>query len=347
MEKNQIIEISWGTIFKVVLITLILIFLYLVREVIAVLIFSIIIASAITPFTDWIDRKKFPRLFGVLILYLAIFFLIAFVLSLIVPFMSQEFSQLSETLPKMIAKVTASLEKVQTDEGSRFFGIISDLQIFLDGISQFLQESSQSAVGFLIKVFGGIVSFIAIIIISFYLSIMKEGIDYFLSSIVPDKYENYILNLWHRSQKKLGQWFQAQILLSLIIGLFTFVGLSLLKIEFALILSVLAMILELVPTAGPVLAAIPAVALAFTQSPSLGFWVIILYIVIQQVENHILTPIIMGKSLGLNPVIVILALLMGAKIAGILGMLLSVPIATIMVEFFNDLAEKKTKIKSS
>src|SRR3990167_215272 len=112
---------------------------------------------------------------------------------------------------------------------------------------------------------------------------MKGGIDQFIKSAVPDKYEKYILNLWHRSEKNLGRWFQVQLLLSLLVGLMTFVGLSILGIKFALVLAGLAMILELVPNVGPVLAGIPAVALAFFQSPSLGFWTIILYIVIQQI----------------------------------------------------------------
>jgi predicted PurR-regulated permease PerM len=127
----------------------------------------------------------------------------------------------------------------------------------------------------------------------------------------------------------------------------TFVGLSLLNVKFALVLAVIIMILELVPNVGPVLAAIPAVALGFFQSPSTGFWVIILYIVIQQFENHILTPLILGRTLGINPVVVIIALLVGFNLAGIIGMILAVPVATIIVEWFNDIAEKKEKARAA
>ena len=164
---------------------------------------------------------------------------------------------------------------------------------------------------------------------------------------MPDKYEKYILDLWYRSEKNLGRWFQVQLLLSLIVGLMTFVGLSLLGVKFALILAVLIMILELVPNVGPVLAAIPAVALAFFQSPSLGFWTIALYIGIQQIENHVLTPLIIGRTLGINPVVVVISLLVGFNLAGILGMILAVPVATVIVEWFNDIIEKKEKARAA
>lgn len=343
--EHQVLDISTSTIFKFVIIVLFFILLYLVRQVLYILLFAIIIAAAINPFGNWLDKKRIPRLLGILLLYLTVFVLCVFILTLVIPFVSQEVGKLTEDLPRFIAKITASLEVIKGETGN--FDIIGQLQILLDSFSQFLQESSQSAVGLIINVFGGIISFFGIIVISFYLSVMKKGIDTFLQSVVPDKYESYILDLWHRSEKKLGQWFQAQVLLSLIIGLLTFVGLSLLNVKFALVLAVIAMILELVPNVGPVLAAIPAVTLGFFQSSSLGFWVIILYIAIQQFENHILTPLILGRALGINPVVVIIALLVGFNLAGIIGMILAVPLATIIVEWFNDIAEKKEKARAA
>lgn len=344
-EQKQVFDISTASIFKFVLIVLFFILLYLVRQVIFILLFAIIVAAAVNPFGNWLDRKRIPRLLGILLLYLTVFVLVVFILTLIIPFVSQEVGQLTEDLPRFIAKITASLEAIKGETGT--FDIISQLRGLLDAFSQFLQESSQSAVGLIINVFGGIISFFGIVVISFYLSVMRGGIDSFLRSVVPDKYESYTLNLWHRSEKNLGRWFQAQLLLSLIVGLMTFVGLSLLNIKFALVLAVLIMVLELVPNVGPVLAAIPAVALAFFQSPTLGFWVIALYIAIQQVENQILTPLILGRTLGINPVVVIISLLVGFNLAGIIGMIVAVPVATVIVEWFNDIVEKKEKARAA
>src|SRR3989344_3500497 len=262
-EPRQILDISTATIFKFVIIVLFFILLYLVRQVLYILLFAIIIAAAVNPFGNWLDRKRIPRLLGILFLYLTIFALVVFILTLVIPFFSQEVGQLTDDLPRFIAQITASLEAIKSESGT--FDIISQLVGILDSFSQFLQESSQSAVGLIINFFGGVVSFFGVVVISFYLSVMKGGIDIFLQSVVPDKYEKYILDLWHRSEKNLGRWFQAQILLSLIVGLMTFVGLSLLNVKFALALAVLIMILELVPNVGPVLAAISGVGLALFQ----------------------------------------------------------------------------------
>jgi predicted PurR-regulated permease PerM len=170
---------------------------------------------------------------------------------------------------------------------------------------------------------------------------MKKGIETFLGSVVPEKYEDYVIDLWKRSEIKVGRWFQGQLLLSLIVGLVVYVGLSIMGVKYALVLGILSMVLEIVPMVGPVLAAIPAVFLGFLQSPGLGLWLIVFYTVVQQLENHILVPLVIGKTTGLNPVVVIMALLIGGSLAGISGMILSVPVATIIVEILDDIAKQK------
>ncbi len=149
------------------------------------------------------------------------------------------------------------------------------------------------------------------------------------------------MSLWQRAEEKVGRWLQGQMLLSLIVGLLVYVGLSLMDVQFALAFGILAMALEIVPIAGPVLSAIPAVILAFLQSPTLGLWVLIFYTVVQQLEGHVLTPLVMGRTVGLNPVVILLALLIGGSLAGIAGAILAVPIATVIVEIFDDMARQK------
>ena len=173
------------------------------------------------------------------------------------------------------------------------------------------------------------------------MSVTKRGVENFLDSVVPEKYESYVKDLWKRTERKVGLWFQGQLLLALIVGLVVYVGLSLMGIKFALTLGFLALAFEIVPIVGPILAAIPAIILAFLQEPAMGLWVIVFYVAVQQLENHILVPIVMGKTLGLNPVVVIIALLVGVNLAGIVGMILSVPVATAIVEVIDDMAKKK------
>jgi predicted PurR-regulated permease PerM len=293
------------------------------------------------------EQRKFPRLLGVLLLYLALFGLLIFLLSLIVPFISLELSQLTQALPQFISNLSGALEKAQQTTSTRYFDFFSEIQNLLDGFSQFLQVSAGSALNLVVSIFGGVLSFIAIIIVSFYLSVMKQGPAGFIRSVLPAKYEDYVISLWKRAESKVGRWLQGQLLLALSVGLLVFVGLSLLNVKYALLLGIIAMILEIVPIVGPVVAAVPGVILAFVQSPILGVWVLVFYVAVQQVEAHVLTPLILGKTLGLNPVTVIIALLIGGTLAGLIGILLSVPVAVIIVEILDDLAKQKESRKMS
>ena len=340
------VEITAGTIFKAVLIVLLFVLLYVLKDVLIIFLFALIIASAISPFANWLDEKGFPRLLGVLLLYLTVFSLFVLVFVLIIPYVSEEIGQLTQALPKVVERVSSSLETVQKG-APQYLDFISELQNILESASNYLQQSSQSVISVIANIFGGVFSFIAILVISFYLAVTRKGIESFLASVVPGDYEDYVVNLWKRTEVKVGKWLQGQLLLGLIVGLVVYVGLSLMNIKFALILGVSAMILEIVPMVGPVIAAIPAIFLAILQSPTLALWVLLFYVVVQQTENHILVPLVFGKTIGLNPIVVIIALLVGQQLAGIPGMILSVPISTIIVEMIDDLAKHKELKKNS
>ncbi len=345
MAEPQTLNISTSTIFKVIFIILCFVFLYLIKDVLIILFLAIIIASAVGPFANWLEQRKIPRLLGVLVLYLALFGLLVFLLSLVVPFISLEIGQLTQALPKFISNLSGALEKAQQTTTTHYFDFFSEIQNLLDSFSQFLQISAGSALNLVINIFGGVLSFVAVIIISFYLSVMKQGTVGFIKSVLPAKYEDYVISLWKRAEHKVGRWLQGQLLLALSVGLLVFIGLSLLNVKYALLLGIIAMILEIVPIVGPVVSAIPGVILAFVQSPILGVWVLVFYVAVQQVEAHVLTPLILGKTLGLNPVTVIIALLIGGTLAGIIGILLSVPVAVVIVEILDDIARQKESRK--
>ena len=345
MEKVQL-EIPSGTIIRAILLILLFVFLYVLKDVVIIFLFALILASAISPFANWLDQRGIPRVLGVLMLYLLVLGAAVFVLSLVVPYLSDDITRLVGSLPKVVERVSSSLETAQ-QSSPQYLDFLAEIQNILSGFSSYLQQASQSIVGLIVSIFGGLFSFFAILIISFYLAVTRKGIEVFLGSVVPEKYESYVISLWKRTEVKVGKWLQGQLLLGLIVGLMVYVGLSFMHVKFALLLSLLVMVLELVPMVGPVGAAIPAVFLAFMQSPTLGLWVIVLYVVIQQLENHILVPIILGRTLNLNPVVVIIALLVGEALAGIPGMILAVPVSTIIVEMLDDVARQKESRRSA
>lgn len=345
MSERQQVDISTSSVFRALLVVLSFVLLYLLSDVLIILLFAIVIASAVSPFVSWFEKRRVPRLVGVLVLYLMVFSLIVVLSSLVLPSVSTDLSQLTSYLPKITSDLSTSLDSVQ--DRSRYFDFISEFQNILELLSSYLHQFSQSALNLIVGAFGGIFSFVAIIIISFYLAVQRKGIENFLEAVVPERYERYVIDLWKRVEVKVGYWLQGQLLLALIVGLLVYVGLVLLHVKFALMFAILAMALEIVPVAGPVLAAIPAIALAFVQDPTLAVWVFVLYVVIQQLENNLLVPLVLGKTTGLNPIVVVLAILVGGQLAGIVGALLGVPAAVIIVEILDDMARLKTSRRSS
>ena len=330
------IEISTGTFIRALLVVLGLVFLYLIRDVVAVVLLSVVIASAIEPAAQWFMRYRLPRILSVLLVYIISFAILAAAFSLVIPPLFSEISQVS------------SKSLFQTASGALFefvpelpISISQTLTSLLDNAGVYLEQLAGGFFQATSLVFGGALSFILVVVISFYLSVQERGIENFLRIVTPIEYERYILDLWSRARKKIGGWMQAQILLGLLIGVMVYIGLTVLQIKFALSLAVVAAIFELIPVFGPVLAAIPAVLVAFLQKPILGLVIIIFYFVVQQFENHLIVPVVFKKAVGVPPILVVIALIVGGKLGGFLGLLLAVPLAAVLVEFLNDVVERK------
>jgi predicted PurR-regulated permease PerM len=346
MAEHTQVDISTASVFRAILVVVGVVLLYLLSDVVIILLLSVVIASAVQPFVNWFEKKAGPRVVGVLLLYLMFLGAVAVVSSLVLPSVLADLSNLNTFLPDVTKQITTSLDTVQ--QGSpKYFDFVAEIQNILEVLSGYLQQFSQSALNLAVSAFGGLFSFIAVLVLSFYLSVMKDGVSNFLSAVVPERYEDYVNDLWRRVEMKVGYWLQGQMLLALIVGLVVYVGLVLLGVKFALVFAILALGLEILPIAGPVIAAIPAVLVAFIQDPALGFWVLVMFIVVQQAENHILVPLVLGKATGLNPVVVMLSILIGWKLAGIVGALLGVPIATIVVEILDDMARLKSSRRTT
>jgi predicted PurR-regulated permease PerM len=346
MAERTTIDISTASVFRAILVVLAFVLLYLLSDVVVILLFSIVVASAVSPFVTWFQKRGIPRIIGALMLYLAVLAAAVVLTSLVLPSVTADLSNLTAFLSKATNQISTSLDTVQKGV-PKYFDFVSEIQNILNSLSSYLQQFTQSAFGLAVSAFGGLLSFVAIVVISFYLSVMKNGIENFLAAIVPERYEAYITDLWRRVEVKVGLWLQGQLLLALIVGLLVFIGLTLLKVKFALVFAMLAMLLEIIPVAGPVLAAIPAVLMAFVQAPILGLYVLIMWVVIQQTENHVLVPLIIGKTTGVNPIVVILAILIGSQLAGIAGALLAVPVATVFVEILDDMARLKSSRRAA
>jgi len=329
------IDISFKAIFKVVAVALALWFLYTIRQILGVLIVSFILTSAIYPWVDWLQKKRLPRWFGVITVYILLFGVFAAAVVLIIPPITSEIGQLATALPQAYENLVSNFSS-STDPAVAE-GLQSSLQAMQDSLSGITNSIFSAAA----NLFGGVISLLGVLVITFYMVVEENGIKKFIHSVSPIQYQPYLYQLTRRIQERMGKWLQGQILLSLIIGILTVVGLWILGVKYVLLLALLAAVFEVVPFIGPILAAIPAVILAMTQSPIKGILVIVLYIVIQQLENNIVVPKVMQRSVGLNPIIVIIVMLIGATIAGFVGLLVAVPFAAIISIVASDFFEKR------
>lgn len=334
--SKTIIEISPKTIFWVLGIGVLATLLYLVRDIIAVLIFAIIVSSALEPLLEYAQSKKIPRLLALVLVYFLFFVFFAALIYILLPLMLDQLRDFSQNYPIYFGKIEEAAGTINFLPG--LSGNIHEL------LSQLTEQipSFNYLISYVSAIFGGIVSFVVVLVVSFYLSISRNALDNFLRSIFPPQFEVYAHSLWVRAQHKMGRWLQAQILLSFIMALVVGLGLWILGIKYAFLIAVIVGILEIVPYVGPIVSGGVATLLALSQSAVLGLWTLIFFIVAQQLESHVLVPLLIKKLVGLNPVAVILAILVGAKLGGILGILLSVPLAAVADEFFDDLAKRKS-----
>jgi predicted PurR-regulated permease PerM len=340
MNESKTINISTNTILKIVFIILLLVFIYLIKNIIIIFLFALIIASAIVPMVGFFEKIKIPRVIGTLLVYIIVVGILALIVYLIIPSVAHDIKNLASTLPQYIEKISDKFDALK-DVSSRYQGVVNRIQDSLSELGDYLKGKSASLLSTAFGIFGGVFSFLMILIISFYISVLEKGVQRTLTAVIPIHYRDRVLDLWERAQQKFGKWMQGQVILGVIIGVLSYIGLSLLNIKFALLLAVLAGVLEIFPYIGPVIAGIPAVLIGFLQAPIIGLWVFILYVVIQQLENYVITPLVIGKVVGLNPIVVIMALLIGGQLGGILGMILAVPLVAVFAEFLRDMIKER------
>lgn len=340
--QHNSFSISTGTIIRFALVVLALAFAYYIYDILLSLLCAVIIASAIEPAILWLKKRRIPRILGVIMVYLLIALFFVALFYLIFPVVSEELRILSATYPRLERNIVVGLKQTSL---LPFFSFLTDnSDALLKVPSEYFGGSGKGPFDVATAIFGGFFSFILIIVSSFYLAAQEKGIEAFLRLATPLKYEAYVVNLWERSQHKLGKWLRAQLVLGAVVGVFIFFGLTFLGVKHAFLFALLAGLFEIIPIAGPILAAIPAVAAALLQSPVLGVLTLLLYLIVQQTESHVIVPVVMHRVVGLSPLIVVIALLVGGRLAGVLGILLAVPLATILAELIDDWDKKKRSI---
>lgn len=308
--------------------------LWLLRDIAVLLFVCLVLASALDPTVDYLQRYKIPRALGTVIIYIVVIAAFLFAIIGIAGPIATEFRAIGLELPRYYAELDASFNSLF--QQSPTFFTPDRVQTFKGGLDNVVTNlttiASGNAISVLSSIFGGAVSVLLALVITFYFIVQESSIKQFFTWAIPSTNQVDVPALMKKIQMKLGLWLRGQLLLSVIIFIVTYVGLKVLGVKYALVLALLAGLFEIIPYLGPVLGAIPAVLLTLV-APEWGgmfkaFLVICLFVVIQQAENNFLVPKVMAKTVGLNPIVVIVSILVGAQIAGVVGALIAVPVAT-------------------
>ncbi|MBD3244485.1 MAG: AI-2E family transporter [Candidatus Moranbacteria bacterium] len=334
------INISTSTIIRAIILILIVLFIFYVIDILFLLFAAFVIVSTISPLVDKLEKKKIPRILSTLVIYIIVFLGLGYLLSLIIPLLLTQLKQLVNEIPDYWNSLA------ENSFIKRVFNLKDSSGSYVS--ENFLKQLSLSNGIFtqaesFIK---GVVYLALIFSLSFYMTIQKSALERFIRILTPKEHEQYVVGLIKRIQNKMGRWLQGQLLLNLIIGFSVYVALKSLGIPYALVLAIIAGTLEFVPNIGPVMATLLAAIIGFTVSPIKALLVVITFIIIQQLENHVVVPLVMKQAVGLNPVVIIISLLIGAKLGGAVGIIISVPFATALSEFLGDVLDKKTPMTS-
>ena len=323
--KPSKIEISYKTILFTIFFLIFLWFLVYIRDILFILFISLIIMSAFKPLVEKLEKTHIPRIVAILTVYISGLIIIIYVGGTLLPPLITQSINLGQSLPKYLETV---------------FPFVSiDTQF----ITQQIAPIGENILKVTLGIFSNLFHIFTIFIVSFYLLIERRQLENHLAGFMGIKSAENLLIIIKRVEERLGSWVRGQLTLALVIGIATYIGLLLLGLPFILPLSIIAGALEIVPIIGPIISAIPAILVALTVSPLLALLTVALFIIIQQAENHFIVPYVLRKSVGLPPVITILTLMVGAKLAGVLGAMLSVPVV-VMVE---TIIAEYSKLKSS
>lgn len=317
--KNEQVEVRLSTwaIIKTIAIFVLVYLVYFIKDIILLFFVVLILAATFRPIVNkW--EKKTGRVPAVLILLILALLIVSFIGYIV--------------LPPLITQVAAFIEAAPGFADK--FAVLAPYKPLIESSMKSLATNAGGITGGFVNitasVFGGIFAFLTAIVMTIYLLLDKNGFRNFITSVVPVDSQEIVLSLARKMSLKVGDWFRGQMLLSLTVAVIDLIGLAIIGVPYALTLALISGLFDLIPVIGPIIAGTIAALVALSVSPIQAVFVIMLFVVVQQIENTILVPNIMKKAVGLSPVVIILAVLIGAKLLGLVGALLAVPISALI-----------------
>lgn len=310
-------------------------FLYSVRAILTPFLLALGLSYLMNPLVTHLKKRGAPRGVGTLVIYAGVTLLVALLGAYLFPRILGQLERLAEALPDEAQQIQARLVSFY----ARFsrFNVPEPVKGAVDeGIrraEEALVDAVRRAVSAIPALLPGMTMLALVPVLAFYFTMDFPKIKMWLLSWIPARWRSEVVGLLIEMDEALGSFIRGQLLVSAIVGVLISLGLSIIGVDFALVIGVLAGILDVIPYFGPVIGAVPAIALAFLKSPVLVVYVVVLFVVVNQVESAIVGPNILGEQIGLHPVAVIFAILAGGRLFGVTGVFLAVPVAAIVKVF--------------
>ncbi|OGP08197.1 MAG: hypothetical protein A2048_10785 [Deltaproteobacteria bacterium GWA2_45_12] len=310
--------ISTRTIFTSLLMLSVFWILYQVKEVVLLFFVALIISMALLPFIERLESRGFSRSLATLLVYFSVIIIFLAILGTGISPMVEQTTLFLSQLPRLIESVL---------ESPLVFPISRQV---VEELTRQLASVSVNIVKITLGIFDSFLAVVTVFVFSFYFSLGYEEMRRRFASFFPEEVKRKINESLNEIEKVIGGWVRGEFVLMVVIAVFSYIGLSVLRVGYVLPLSLIAGVLEIVPIIGPLLSAIPAAVVGFSSSSVLGFGVIALYIIIQQLENNLIVPRVMERAVGLSPLLTISVIFIGGKLFGIVGALLAVPVVLIL-----------------
>ena len=328
-KKNQLIRVEITG--KTILFTIgVLLFIVLIRELFDLFInlfVAFILMSALKPTVDWLENKHLPRSVTSVMVILLSLTLIFMIFYFALPPLITQSVDFVIYLSKQFVILIAQLDQQITIKDFINFPALTQQ------IPNLTNVISKTFIGF----FGNLFNLLSIFFFTLYFLLGINELESIAHQFLGSEQADFIIGTLRRVEKQLGLWMRAELILMLVIGTLSYLGLTLLGVNYALPLAVIAGILEVFPIVGPVVSAIPAFIVATTSSWLFGLATIALYTIIQQLENNLIVPMVMKRAIGIPPLAVLISLIIGQKLAGFAGIVLAVPFVAAMTIIFMEI----------
>ncbi len=296
-----------------------------IRDILFLLFVAFLLMTALHPLVNFLGRFRLPRFLAIFVVYVVIFGLFGASFAGTIPSLIIQSTRFAAELPSVVSRV------------------LPYWNIDVTALTSQIAPIGENMVKVVVGIFGNIIATLTVLVFTFYFLLERHHAQQVFTAMMGSSMASRLLIILRNIERRLGTWVRGELILMLFVGIFTFVGLTILRVEFALPLAIIAGLLEIMPSIGPIVSAIPAVLVALTTSPLFALSVAALYFIVQQIENNILVPLVMRRVTGFSPLVTILALLIGGRLAGIAGIVLAVPVMLVIQVLVEEFIIKEGK----